>query len=859
MIPKLPIPIVMIFLLPALIGAEEESDQQQRLGEDALAAGLWEVAALHFEQSLGRAAPDPAMKARVAIRLAEAWIRDGRAPAALELLEKSFLANEPETSFWKGQAWVAMGRFTDAVALLSEVVKNPDSPFRFEAALTVKNLQLSLDQPAAAIATLAALVDSGDAELAARARLHQVEILFDSGQAAAARALMPPGEEVAQADRSLETFLEAHLALAENRPLDAVTGFRALMDQARGLSTHRRQIAAIGLADALRASGAPDGALEFLLGFIQEHPESPQLEFMFQRLLSWMPETPGANDPILDRLGEWITAAEIPSAGLICNAGSDAVSVMPQGSRSGSSELLPFALFTRAVGLHRIPTPEARAEARFLLNRLRVSHPGHFLVSRALFESARFALNEGHYNQAFFLLDLIRENSRSLELRGKASFLEALFTYADDDAAGAARLFDEAAELLRGVEEETARLNAALSRLAADPSTPLTVLQTDIPENSGLAADLEIERALATEKPADRRSALEDFLKGHPQHPRTAEARLAAAEAALAGPGPDLSFARAQLDTLRMMTEADVDSTADLEPLRMAMLELRIDDFSGDAEAAIAGARAIMDQYSGQPSADEAALILGRILYEGRNYNDARLVLEKLAASDADPARAEAARLLAARSAALVPTSQSRQEALALFEKLIDDGGALASIARLEKSRLMIDMNRLAEAAGFLRQWFEKLSPGDPLHLPAGLLLGEAIYAQGGTETLAEALGVYDKLLEHAAQDPGVRNRLQYLRGRTLEQIPDPEDPARKREREAFVAYYSVLETREPPVEWHYFELCGFRALALLEKAGRWPAAIACARKIASFNGPRAEEATTRANQLQLQHMIWED
>jgi hypothetical protein len=44
-----------------------------------------------------------------------------------------------------------------------------------------------------------------------------------------------------------------------------------------------------------------------------------------------------------------------------------------------------------------------------------------------------------------------------------------------------------------------------------------------------------------------------------------------------------------------------------------------------------------------------------------------------------------------------------------------------------------------------------------------------------------------------------------------------------------------------------------------LEKAGRWPAAIACAKKIASFNGPRAEEATTRASQLQLKHMIWED
>jgi hypothetical protein len=124
---------------------------------------------------------------------------------------------------------------------------------------------------------------------------------------------------------------------------------------------------------------------------------------------------------------------------------------------------------------------------------------------------------------------------------------------------------------------------------------------------------------------------------------------------------------------------------------------------------------------------------------------------------------------------------------------------------------------------------------------------------------LTEALAVYDQLLSHTEQQPAVFNRLQYLRGRTLEQIPNEKDPSKKREKEAFIAYYSVLETPNPPAEWHYFELCGFRALALLEKAARWPTAIACAKKIASFNGPRAGEASARASQLQLQHMIWED
>ena len=173
----------------------------------------------------------------------------------------------------------------------------------------------------------------------------------------------------------------------------------------------------------------------------------------------------------------------------------------------------------------------------------------------------------------------------------------------------------------------------------------------------------------------------------------------------------------------------------------------------------------------------------------------------------------------------------------------------------------MIHMNRLDEATTFVREWYDSLAENEPLHLPAGLLLGEAIYAQGAAnpDSLTEALAIYDQLLVHTEELPTVFNRLQYLRGKTLEQIPDEKDPSQKREKQAFTAYYSALEAASPPTEWYYLELCGFRALALLEKAGRWPAAIACAQKIASFKGPRAQEAATRASELQLKHMIWED
>ena len=66
-----------------------------------------------------------------------------------------------------------------------------------------------------------------------------------------------------------------------------------------------------------------------------------------------------------------------------------------------------------------------------------------------------------------------------------------------------------------------------------------------------------------------------------------------------------------------------------------------------------------------------------------------------------------------------------------------------------------------------------------------------------------------------------------------------------------------MLETTTPPAEWKYFELCGFKALTLLEKAKRWQAAVNVARKIASFNGPGAKDAAARASKIQLEQMMW--
>ncbi len=851
-------PLILLAPHSALAGPAEASALQR--GDQALAAGLWEVAELHFRQQLANPVLAPEVKSQVAIRLAETLIREGNPTEALDLLGQSFVAKNPATPFWKAQALAGQHRFSDAIEIFSTLLIDPKSPHRIEAGLTKASLLLSLDQAQAALETLTALLPGADSAAALLIQLNQVEILLDLQQTAEARLAMPPAEKIATKHQAQAAFLEAQLRLQEGRALDAQVAFQELVNQPQNQSLTRYHSAAIGLADSIQAQGDPDTAVKSLFVFLQEHPDSPRLSAIFQRILQWLPEKPTVSDPSLERIAQWITPFALQASGLIVttpsDTGGDAISAWPDDEKTTSqTDLLAYSLYTRAIGLHRVGTPESQAEARQLLFRLRVEYPTHPLTQRSLYQQARWYLDAGFIDQAFAMLDTLRETESTPTLKGEAAFLKAHAAYVNGDPQQAIQLFDEAASNLTAGEAKAARRQAAIARLRSGDVKGVTLIQQQgTPQDKELGADLDLEKALSTTPPDAARKAIEEFLTRFPDHPRATEARLAAAEVALASSPTDAAFAQAQLDSL------PAEPNASLAP-RIALARLRLADSAGDQAATIAAAQAILETYPTTPAAAEAALTLGRNLFQSGSYNPARLVLEKLAASDIHPARAQVAWLLAARSAALVGTSQSKEEALILFDKAIAAKGPVSSISILEKARHLIDMNRLAEASGFLGKWITTLPAEDSLQLPAGLLLGETLYAQGSSNpaSLVDALAVYDKLLAQAKNQPALFNRLQYLRGTTLEQLPDEKNSSKKREKEAFQAYHSVLEATKAPQEWEYFERCGFRALALLEKAERWSAAITVAKKIASFKGPRAEEAANHARQLQLKNMIWED
>ncbi len=845
----------------ALLGQEAkppqgETEEWMRKGEAAMNAKLWEVAAHHYQALLASNATD-IQRSQASMRLSEALIRDGQSQQALELLEQSLLQAHPETPFWKGQALAATGRFAQAVELLKTQLSpgQPTPPFRFEAGLTAASLELALDQPQEALKTLSLLAEGMDGEKLHLIRLRQINILLDLDRTEEARELMPARDKLPARLQSEADFTEASILLREGQFEEATKSYQFLVENPQNLTLRQFHESWIGWADALLAQDKRTEAGELLLDYIQKHPDSEQLESIFKRLLAALPEEPGPSDPILTRLESWITPAELPPLGLISNIESLAVSAWPLATNS--SDLTAFSLYTRAVGLHRQGSPESMKSATSLLNRLWVEFPNHFLASRSLLLRSRWHLDSQETEDAYHLLMTLRETATSPLVKGQAAFIQAhSVAGTGGKPIDAVELYRESAKLLQGIEADTARFNGALIQLIQADAVPAEENPATI-EDPVIAANLMLERALANADPTRKQVAIEAFLLAHPDHPRAPEARVNSAETSLILSPPDLSSAKAQIETL----EAQPEKHAAVAPARIALIKLRILDLDGAPEQVIASARTLASDFPASPQALEASFILGRNLFETGNYNDARIVLEKLTASLEDSHRIQTAWLLAARSAALIPTSQSQQEALGLFDKAIEIEGPLSNLAKLERARLMIDINLLAETVEYLKPWHEGLDPADPMRLATGLLMAEAVYAQGklNPDSLPQALSIYDQLLTTAKRFTPEHDRLQYLRGLTLEQLPDPQTPDLKREKEALIAYYSVLEREQAPAQWEYFEASGFRALALLEKSRRWPAAIACAKKIASFKGPRAQEAAARANQIQLKYMIWED
>ncbi|TAE77224.1 MAG: hypothetical protein EAZ84_04955 [Verrucomicrobia bacterium] len=824
-----------------------------REGEDALSARLWEIAAARFHTALATPGLDPSGQQRILLRLAETKIRGGEPQSAIDLLADPVLATHRDLPFWQAQALSAAGRLTEALARLDDATLSPSSPHFREALFTRAALLLTLGDPSRALDTLETLAQDRDLPTSQRARLESANVLLDLNRPDDALAALPPNVKMNDAHKARAQLLRARAQFAKADYPAAIGLFTSLLEQDSPIARSHHPDAAVGLARAQLASKNPEAAADTLLAFIEQQRTSPRLGHAFPLLLDCLPSQPTPDDVILTKLREWCPLP-LPKNPLVLASGEGCAAVWPLAPIP-ADELATQALYHLALGLRREGSPDSKNRARQLLGRLRLEYPTHPLARRSLLDSSRWDLADDRKAQAATALAALESSGSNPALRAEASLSAATTAFNAGDFPLAAAELEKAGSLVDGDAARQITLNHAITRLAMDDLPGFQTLAETAKDDPRLKAEFALEHALFLTSRRDPLAvaALDSFILDHPGHPRTAEARLAAAHAALEALPPDPAFAKAQLDAISKSESATLPAASlTLARIRLASREKRHADAAGIAEA-------FLRDHPQDPRLPEIRFELAQARFDNGDFNQARLEFEKLSTTHPEAPIAQAALLLAARASVLVATPGAKEESIQLFDQLIAAKGPLADVARLEKSRVL----SYPKAARELLPWFESMKKDHPLRLIAGLHLCDALYNSAGTDQapLRQALAIYEELLTTLPSDSPRRPEIEYYRGRVLEQLSDPASPATKREKEALEAYFSVLQAaaRQAPTDWQWVDKCGVRARSLLENDSRWDAAIAIAEQHARLASPGAKEAAERAKALKLEHFIWDE
>jgi tetratricopeptide (TPR) repeat protein len=845
--------VVLALVFPTLSLAATPRTDGEKLGLQALAAHLPDVAATRFRRQLEEHPGSSEDQVRLRILLGEALVRSQQPEQAKLVLQHESLSSSIVAIFWKAQAHRACGEVQAAIALFDQVIAAPNSPHFAEAILTRARLLTRMGSYREAIVGLNLLTDT-KSPLATRARLDQTRLLLHTGKVEDARKVLPSSKQLSGPDRLDGWLLEAALLHAESSFAKAAQAFKAIL---RNFQKEGQPLpdayhpAAIGYAKALAALQQRTEATDAILSFIQNHPQSPLLNEAFVLLRPLLLNASSSEDPvvtlIMARLSEWSKSAPAIHYAILPDTRAGAADRMPQIPTFAAPELHVQALYLRLLSLAQSNEAEAAENLRRLATQMRWEHPNHPLTQSATVELARHLYRQQRPEQARDLLQnlLLMPAAGSPEIEAQLLLAKNLFDQQDFPAAAIA--FDRAAQSLQGTARNNALFNAATTHLLAHDEEEFKSIT--VAASPALRANLFLEQALFTAKqqPDQALPLLDRFIVDHPNHPRLLEARLAMAFCALEQIPPATSMAKALLDTIE-----NEKNYAD----QIILAKIQLSAATQNHPQTIALCQQFLSTYPDSPQNAKVTLTLGSALYQNGDLNDARQTLQRL--EKTHPDQAAPALLIAARAAARTGTPQSLAEAIELFDKIIQSHTPLATFAALEKARTLIDTKSpaaLLQATNELEALVPKLSQNSRLQITAGLLRMEALYALGGSDPARheQGLTLQENLLKNEELSDDDRNRICYFRGLTLEQLNQAD--------QALETYYQVIESATPknPAHWDFFERCGFNAIALLEKQQRWESAIALANRLARFPSPRAKEAAERANRLSLEHMILDE
>ena len=856
--------------IPASIAEQLSGNTSYQAGAKAMADRLYEVAVTKFRLALEDPGLSEESKPYVQLALVESLVRASSellgdtqlAGEALSLLSDETLSKQPSAPLWEAEALAAQGHYQEAEDRLAGI-EATHAKYE-EIQLSRAKILLALGRTTDALEVLIKASQSSSVAISNAAKLLACEIHINLGNHESAGDTLEKIDGQIATAAKLKEYLQALLALSEGKSGEAARRFQSLITAPENLSEQIFHSCILGKADALAANKQNDDAITTLENFIDEYPNSAVLHAAFDRLAVLLPSELDEESSIASKLREW--SGDTPSLlHSIYVAGESASALLPyQPKPSIHDDLVSLALYYRALLLARSSDPQKHELAMALLARLRCQHaastslPSELylkLSSASLLDTAYLHLKKDQPAVATFTLSVMEKVAFSPRLRDEASFLRGLLLAEQNNPEEALAAFEYARESSSDDISRISSINAAMMALKSSDLSTFDNISTTA-QDAFVRTALHLERALwkCSQKQPEGPPDLESFIVNNVGHPRENEARLALAAASVMISPIDIDMARAQIEILApRLTDAS-------NQYKMTKILIRAEELAQNWEAAAEAAEKFIANFSDDPNIAYIQLKLGEAYFHNEEYNKARRILQDIPVKFPDSLYAQHASFQAAMSARLGGTPQSREECIAMFQEIVDSNHShLAQESRIQLGRVLIDLRRYQEAKECLSPLLDNDEISSSIQRCAGVLMADCLHRQGPADSAKykEAIAIYNKLLEGNDLPAAWKNRLHYLRGQTYESMSMPGA--------AFGSYYDIIiesqrESEEiKDEEWLWFYRCGFKALSMLEREKRWSAAVKLARRIASFDGPRAEEATKRANSLAIKHMIWED
>ena len=784
-----------------------------------LAQGVPEVAVARLQALLNKNLPETEWRV-VAEKLAEAQVVAREPEDTLVLLADPRLRDLPWAKFWRAQALAGVSRWADALPLYEELTTDRASAFFGAAVFGTAEMLRALGKRQEALREFDLLLH--DKKWGTRAQLRAAELYIEMADASHAQRLLAEMRPTLVAERRERRVLRGRLELILRRPERAIGMFQALLKRPEG-APHATLIAALfGIADAHIQLKTPEAGDDVIEQFIDRHPADPDLSLLFEKLDALYR---AEHKPSRSELEKWVRRPEQPRR--------------------------TFARWYLA----RMETRTGRRErAQQLFSDLRRTGTKSPAIAPALLEFAQFEVDDGHLDEAITILDEARLLHPEQALLARINFLSAQVNYL-------AKRFDTATAGFEQIAHSNspwtkiALFNASSGWLQLGNHARFAADYNELEKQGGddeARANLRLEEGLMQAAKGDKRAAasLQQFIRDFPKNPRVSEAWVSLAELAFHSSPPRFDDARKNL--ARAAESRPTAAAAE----RADYLSIWVEESArGNEMQVIDLAKRFLEQHGGSPFASEVRMKLAELYYRRQDFANAQTQFEIIAQQNPDHSLAERVLFFAGESAMSSMGEHSLDQAIVLFDQVVQKNGPLRWGVRNEQA---VIERKLGKPKDALALYDEVLKSDSGLSDKREALCGKGdIFFEAGASdpnSYQRAIETYDQLASDKKEPIDWRNQALFKKGLCLEKKSDRAG--------ALTTFYEILEAEGRPDQrrelfWYY--KAGFNAGRLLEEDSKWESAAAIYDKLAAAGGGRSEEAKARLNNLRLEHFLWTD